>query len=306
MGRIYDALRKPEQERQQGPIVKPEPKVVVDASEPVRQEPAEPPLGAPGVALEPVVDLRPFRVQVAARPSDANGQATHPGLDLVAVADPSSPAAEHFRAIRSRVAHAFEEHGYRSLLVTSPGRGEGKSITASNLALLLATEINRRVLLIDGDLRKPAVDRLFGVRKAPGLSDIALGRVSWSQAVGEAPWNGLALLPAGTPVDNAAELLNGPVARQFFRDVRSAYDFVVIDAPPVLPIADAVVLAGLVDAVLLVARAKQTPREALVDAADALAKARLLGVVLNALPNRLLGSRRYYSYQPSRDHGSRS
>lgn len=229
-------------------------------------------------------------------PFAPNGAGVRPAAALVAVASPSSPAAEHLRAVRSRILRTFEEHGYRSLLVTSPGRAEGKSTIAANLALLLAAEINRRAILIDGDIRKPSVDRFFGVPSTPGLSDVALGRVLWPQVTSQAPWNGLTVLPAGSRVDTATELLNGPAARQFLRDVRAAYDFVVIDGPPVLPVADAVVLAGLVDAVLLVARAEQTPREALAEAVDALAKARLVGVVLNALPRRPLTSYRTSYY----------
>lgn len=297
MGKIYDALRRAEQKRQAGPAGWPEPTVVVDASQPVSAEPAEGLLGPARGAHRPAADpgtLRPL--EVAAPTPDAVGATARATCSLVALTDPSSPAAEHLRAIRSRVLRVCEEGGHRSLLISSPGRGEGKSAVASNLALLLAAEINRRVLIVDGDLRKPSLASLFEVSRTPGLSDVALGRIPWRQAIAQAPWNGLAVLPAGARVDNASELLNGPVARQFFHEVRNAYDFVVVDAPPVLPVADAVVLAGVVDAVLLVARTGQTPREALVDAVDALAKTRLLGVVLNALPSSPLVRQGYYSY----------
>jgi capsular exopolysaccharide synthesis family protein len=293
MGRIYDVLRRAEQERR-GQVAgagKPEPAVVLDLPEPVRSE-----------LVEPTFDV----ATGPAEPSAASGAlpvgelSTTPEVcplpELVCVAAPSSPAAEHLRTIRSRLLGVFKEHGYRSLLVTSPGRGDGKTLTASNLALLLAAEIGRRVLLVDGDLRKPAVHRLFGVTQAPGLSDVALGRVGWTNVVVQAPWNGLSVVPAGTPVGSTAELLNGPAAREFFQEARAAFDFVVIDAPPVLPVADAMVLADLADAVLLVARTERTPRQAILDALDALAGTTLLGVVLNALPTRSLVNRSYYSY----------
>lgn len=326
MGRIYDALRRAEQERQRGVAARPEPAVVVDTSERLGPEPvadhldgrSDQPAANPfpdpveGTPAEPAgFGVEASRGELhavpahdwAALPTDAALPARDAGTHvaprvpgLIAVADPSSPAAERLRAIRSRILRLFEEHGYRSLLITSPGRGEGKSTTAANLALLLAAEINRRVLLVDGDLRKPALNRLFGIAQAPGLSDVVHGRTLWPQVIARAPWNDLAVMPAGPRVESATELLNGPAARQFFRDVRAAYDFVVIDAPPVLPVADAVVLAGLVDCTLLVVRAGYTPREAVGESLDALARTRLLGVVLNAVPDQPLARRSYYAY----------
>jgi capsular exopolysaccharide synthesis family protein len=182
------------------------------------------------------------------------------------------------------------------LLVTSPSRGDGKTTTAANLALLLATEIDRRVLLVDGDLRKPAVGTLFGARPAPGLSDVALGRAEWRDIVRSAPWNGLAVLPSGSLIARPTEALNGSRTRTFFDQVKSDYDYVVVDAPPVLPIADAMVLAGLVDAVLLVVRAGKTNRDSVLEAVDALGKANLIGVALNAVPAQPFGGSRYYAY----------
>lgn len=297
MGRIYDALQRAERERRRGSVDTPEPTVAVGVPQPVDAQPGARPVGTVPPVTQAAADAVSLAPPAAAGPAgSAPAASVRPAYGLVALADPLSPAAEHLRAIRSRVLRTFEETGHRSLLVTSPGRSDGKSTVASNLALLLAAEINRRVLLVDGDLRKPAVARLFGVSPSPGLSDVALGRIPWRQVVVQAPWNGLAVLPAGTLLVNTTELLNGPVVRQFFQEVRNAYDFVVVDAPPVLAVSDATVLATAVDAVLLVTRAGRTPREALTDATEALAKARVLGVVLNALPDRPLTRRKYYTY----------
>lgn len=285
MGRIYDALRRAEEDRRQREASGRSEPVVVGLPDFERVEPVE------GRAEPAVVVAEPAGTTEAIPKLELEAPA-----ELVAIRDPQSPAAEHLRAIRARVLRTFEERGYRSLLVSSPGRGEGKSTTAANLALLLAAEIDRRVLLVDADLRKPAVSRLFGLPEGPGLAEVALGRVAWPQVVRRAPWNGLAVLPAGGRATAAAELLNSPAARQFLQEARAAYDFVVIDTAPVLPVADAVVLARLVDATLLVARARRTPLEALVASAEALGKATLLGVVLNALPESALGQRGYATY----------
>lgn len=283
MGRIYDALRRAEQDRRlPAGESRPEPAVLVDVA--AVENGRKDPVLAPESNGTPVERL----------PGAAT--ATLPPATLVAVTDPGSPPAEHLRAVKSRLVRLFDDEGYRSLLITSPGRGDGKSLTAANLALLLAAEVGRRALLVDADLRKPALHRLFGLPQGPGLGEVAAGRVRWRDALLETPWNGLALLPAGGGAGSPAELLNSPASKAFFADVRSAFDFVVVDAPPVLPVADAAVVASLVDAVLLVVRHEQTPRTAVPAAVEALQKFRLVGMVLNGLPESHLGGRHYYSY----------
>lgn len=293
MGRIYDALRRAEQERRLGISARTEPSVLVDDTVEGRVEPAGEPR-ANGSGRKGAEHALPNRTVAA--PLDIRPSAVEPPALLVALTAPTSPACEHLRAIRSRLVRSLSEARHGTLLVTSPGRGDGKTTTAANLALLLATEIDRRVLLVDGDLRKPAVATLFGVHAAPGLSDVALGDAEWRDTVRPAPWNGLAVLPSGSLITRPTEALNGPRARAFFEQVKGEYDYVVVDAPPVLAVADAMVLAGLVDAVLLVVRAGKTNRDAVLEAVDALGKANLIGVALNAVPAQPFGGSRYYAY----------
>ncbi len=296
MGRIYDALRRAEQERRLGIPARPEPSVVVDDTMDARVESAGDAARAHanGAETNGVEHTRAERVAVL--PLDIRPSAVEPPASLVALTAPGSPACEHLRALRSRIVRLFRETGYRTLLVTSPSHGNGKSTLAANLALLLATEIDRRVLLVDGDLRKPAVGGLFSVPGAPGLADVALGDGEWRDAVTPGRWNGLRILPSGSLIARPTEALNGSRTRAFFEEVKSEYDYVVVDAPPVLPIADAMVLAGLVDAVLLVVRAGKTNRDSVLEAVDALGKANLIGVALNAVPAQPFGGSRYYAY----------
>ncbi|HEY8432358.1 MAG TPA: CpsD/CapB family tyrosine-protein kinase [Sandaracinaceae bacterium] len=291
MGRIYDALRKAEQERRQrgGAATRTEPTLILDEELPGSGARVEPLFGDDGARAEPVIEP----------PTIAAPSATalvEPGAELVAVSDPASPAAEYLRAVKARIARTLAEQGHRSLLVTSPGRGDGKTFVASNLALLLAAEVGTRVLLVDADLRRPRLHTLFGATRSPGLSEIGDGRLDWWTAVVTAPWNGLQVMPAGGPTSRPAETLNTPAARGFFAAAREAYDYVIIDAPPVLPVADAAVLAGHLDAVVMVTRQDHTPRQALVAAGEALARAHVLGVVLNAMEGRGPLRRSYYEY----------
>jgi protein-tyrosine kinase len=294
MGRIYDALQKAEGERQAGDGGRTDPTVVVDLGTPVGGEPlvfaangrqAAPATERPDPSPAPVV-----RAPVGERPP------SRPEAEsLVAVTAPGSIGAERIRTIRSRVVRAFQSRGHRSLLVTSAGRGDGKSFIASNLALMLAAEAGRRVLLVDADLRKPSVARLFGLAGRAGLPEVLGGQIGWREAVQPAPWHDLGLLASRTRVQGAAEALGTPAMGQFVREARAEYDAVIVDAPPVLPVADSLVLAPLLDAVLLVARAGHTPRDAFLDATRALADVDLLGVVVNALPDPV-GRGDYYYY----------
>lgn len=286
MGKIYEAARRGEASRvRRDPDGLGEPAVVLDLTAAVGREPS-------------IVQTDRATADEAGPTVSGGGReaARAPDPCLVAITDPGSRAAEELRAVRSAARLALESRGLRTLLVTSPGRGEGKSLVSANLALLLAAEIGRRALLVDADLRKPTAARLLGVRATPGLCEVARPEIPWRDAVVRAPWNELDVIPAGSRTGKASELLGGPGMRAFLAEVREVYDFVVIDAPPVLPVTDAMVLGGLADAVLIVARAEWTPRDALVEAIRRLGAAAILGVVLNAVPDDPFVRRDYYTY----------
>src|SRR5687767_3433923 len=139
-----------------------------------------------------------------------------PTLDprLVAAITPQAPAAERYRLLRTRIKRAENGRSLRALVVTSPSKGDGKSLTAANLALTMAQEFHQRVLLIDADLRRPSVARMFGLSDGPGLSEILMGAADLEAALVHLPDQRLTVLPAGTPAVQPAELLGSASMRR--------------------------------------------------------------------------------------------
>ena len=200
---------------------------------------------------------------------------------LVAALAPKSFAAEQYRSLRTRLAHAEDAGALRTVLITSPQKGEGKSVTAANLALTMAQELQRRVVLVEADLRKPSLRHLFGLPPGPGLSEYLSGAVELKDALRFVPEHNLTLLPAGAAPLNPAELLGSIAMRRMLDHLRTRFDRVILDTPPVLPLADVAILAPLVDGSLMVVRAGVTPKPAIENALRAFDSSRLLGVVLN-------------------------
>lgn len=200
---------------------------------------------------------------------------------LVAGLSPKSPAAEQYRALRTRLAHVEGAHNQRTLLITSPQKGEGKSVTSANLALTMAQELHRHVVIVEADLRKPSMQRLFGLPPGPGLTEYLSGAAELNDVMKFLPDYQLTVIPAGMTATNPAELLGSTGMRRLLDQLRTRFDRVILDTPPVLPLADVAVLAPMVDGTLLVVRAGVTPKPAIENALRAFDSSRLLGVVLN-------------------------
>jgi Mrp family chromosome partitioning ATPase len=189
---------------------------------------------------------------------------------LIAALSANAAAAEQYRALRTRILHADTGRPTNVILLTSPARGDGRSLTAGNLSLTMAQELDRRVCLVDADLRHPLQHRLFGLPAAPGLADVLV-----------IPDYQITLLPAGLTAAHPAELLGTTVMRRVVDTLRTRFERIVIDAPPALPLADVGILTPLVDSVLLIVRAGVTPKPAIHDAVAAMDELKLLGMVLN-------------------------
>jgi capsular exopolysaccharide synthesis family protein len=200
---------------------------------------------------------------------------------LVAGLAPKSLAAEQYRALRTRLSHAEGSSALRTVLVTSPQKGEGKSVTAANLALTMAQEMQRRVVLLEADLRKPSLQQLFGLPAGPGLAEFLSGACELEDAMKFLPDFNLTVIAAGAAPTNPAELLGSTAMRRLLDQLRTRFDRVILDTPPVLPLADVAVLAPIVDGALLVVRAGVTPKPAIENALRAFDSSRLLGIVLN-------------------------
>lgn len=199
----------------------------------------------------------------------------------VVVRSPRSPAAEAYRALRANLQFASLDRDLRTVLITSAGQGDGKTTVAANLGVALA-EGGKHVLLVDADLRRPSVHRLFELPPAPGLSNALLHEEGELPVVATTV-PGLSILAAGDPPPNPGEFVASPRLGRLLARARSSFDVVLIDTPPVSLVADAAVLAPSVDGVLLVVSAGRTKRDLVRRAKDQLEKvgARLLGVVLN-------------------------
>jgi len=200
---------------------------------------------------------------------------------LVMAAEDGGVAAEQYRALRTRMLHAETGASVNTVLITSPGRGDGRSLTVANLGLTMAQEPQRRICVVDADMRDPTQDRLFGLPATPGLADVLAGNASLDEALVAVEDYGITVLPAGTASAHPAELLGTTAMRRTMDALRSRFDCVVIDAPAALPLADVGILTPLVDSVVMVVRAGVTEKPAIHDAIASIDRAKLLGIVLN-------------------------
>ena len=205
------------------------------------------------------------------------------GLDerLVAALAPQSLAAEQYRLLRTRVTQAENGKAFRAIVVTSPAKGDGKSLTAANLALTMAQEFQQRVLLVDADLRRPSIHDLFGIPETPGLTGVLMGGATVDDALVPIPDQRLTVMPCGTIPSHPAELLASSAMRRLLDTLRTRFDRVILDMPPVEPLADVSITAAMVDGVLLVVRAGMTPKPAIERALSGLEPDKVLGLVFN-------------------------
>ena len=215
---------------------------------------------------------------------------------LVAALAPQSLAAEQYRSLRTRIKRAEGNRALRALVITSPNKGDGKSLTAANLAITMAQEFQQRVLLVDADLRRPTVHRLFGVPEAPGLADVLMGAAELDQALLHVPDHNLTLLPAGSVPSHPAELLGSASMRRVLDSLRTRFDRILIDMPPVAPLADLHIVAPMADAVLMIVRAGVTPKPAIERALSGLDISKVLGLVLNEAGSNGADTRAYEGY----------
>ncbi len=217
------------------------------------------------------------------------------GMNLPAVKDRRGAVAEAFRTMRATLAMISGREKHRVFLITSAIPGEGKTFTSSNFAATLAQQ-GFRVLLIDADLRKPSVSKLFFNKNLqPGLSEVLMGSCPVGEAIVETGIEKLSMLPAGGIAPNPSELLAQPAFGELIDKLRGEYDRIVIDSSPVLAVRDPLLLAKSVDASCLIVRAGHSPAKATIQAVRLLADAETpaSGVVLNSVRQ---GSSAYYAY----------
>ncbi len=218
---------------------------------------------------------------------------------LIVAESPHGVLAEAYRTLRTNLRFANLERPVRTLAITSSVMGEGKTLTIGNLAAVYAQQ-GDRVLLVDADLRRPSTHALLGNKASPGLSDVLQGRMPWRDAVRESGVAGFSVLHAGAKPANPGALLDSERMTALIEEVKAAYDFVMFDVPPILAVTDAAAFFRMLDGVLLLARDKTCPLEAVLDARDQIRRvgANLIGALFNGFDARgaSRGGYGYYGY----------
>jgi len=188
---------------------------------------------------------------------------------------------EQFRALRAKLDDYFEKEGGRALAITSAIAEEGKSVTCLHLAMNIGSTRQKKVLLLDTDMRKSSIALRMNLEPAPGLSEFLSGKAKVKEILRNSQVPGLHVIPAGSESHSTADMLSGEQFRSFLKSVRETFDVIILDTPPVLPVADALSLRDQVDRFLLVFRAGFTPYPMLRQAIEEIGEQKVLGVVIN-------------------------
>ena len=233
-------------------------------------------VGAPALAHVPRFSARQLRR--LRRSGEAMSEA------IVCHHAPRSAESEMYRMARTALLLATGKGGGKTILITSPQPGDGKSTTIGNLAVVLA-QTGRRVLLIDADLRRPVVAKNFGIEKTVGLADVLQGDATINEAVDPSGVENLTLMTAGSPTGSPAELLEGASLGATLRRLEQDYDVILVDAPPVLAVSDPIIVSSHADAVLLTVRVRKNGRRIVEQAVKVLRDnaVDLVGVVVNGV-----------------------
>jgi capsular exopolysaccharide synthesis family protein len=215
--------------------------------------------------------------------------------DLIALHSPKSTTSESFRGIRTGIIFSSADQPPQILLVTSAGPAEGKTFNAVNLAVIMANA-GSKVLLMDCDMRKPRIHKIFGVQRDTGLSNIQVGTGEFNNLVIASAVDNLDVLPVGPIPPNPSEILGSKKMGSLIKELKEKYDRIIMDSPPVTAVTDAVLLAPITDGVLLIIRANETPRQIIQNGIDHLksVNAHILGGILNGIQT---GRDSYYYYQ---------
>jgi capsular exopolysaccharide synthesis family protein len=223
-----------------------------------------------------------------------------PELDLIVHRNPKSAVAESCRAVRTNLLFASADRALKTIMLTSPGPKEGKTTTAVSVAIAMA-QAGARVLIVDTDMRRPRLHRIFGVPGGDGITSVLLGSGNIDEVIKATEVPDLSVLPCGPIPPNPAELCQGERFRALLAELGQRFDRVILDSPPVMVVTDAVVLSTVVDGVLLVARTGQTTRGGLRETVRQLRDVE--GVVLGCVLNDMDLERRGYGYYRYRRYG---
>lgn len=270
MAKVYEALRKAEEERKRR---------AGDESSPVAPLDAPPtPARAPVEKAERQPLWKRMTPSLRRRHRETAGEINKRRISML---QPDSYVAEQFRSLRGRIDAIAAQRPIRTLVVSSPMAGEGKTTAAINLATVTSMSVGRRVLLVDCDMRRPRVHQSLGLRPEAGLAEVLTGLVSVGDAIMKVEGMNLEVLAVRGRPSNPSELLGSPSMRELVKEVADRYDMVILDTPAALGVPDAKAVAELSDGIVLVIRADVTSQQDVEAALELLDRNRLLGIVLN-------------------------
>jgi capsular exopolysaccharide synthesis family protein len=224
------------------------------------------------------------------------GTGENAGARFLGTRDMPPLAVEQYRRLAATLHHLQSERGIKVVMITSALSGEGKSLTSTNLALTLSQSYRRRVLLIDGDLRRPSIHQIFEVQNSQGLSEGIKSESEEKLSITEI-FENLSILTAGKPDPDPMSSLTSERMRRIVAEARMKFDWVIIDTPPVALLPDAGLLAAIAEAAVLVVGAARTPFDIIQRTVDTIGRDKIMGVVLNrAETTKFKGGKQYEAY----------
>ncbi|WP_241665168.1 CpsD/CapB family tyrosine-protein kinase [Peribacillus simplex] len=216
-------------------------------------------------------------------------------VNLIAQTNPKSPITEQYRLIRTNIQFSSVDKEIKTIVVTSAEPNDGKSTTAANLAIVLAQE-EKKVLIVDADLRKPSVHYAFNLSNIHGLTSVLTKKMDLKKAILKTNVSNLDILTSGPIPPNPSELLNSKAIETAIKELKGIYDYIIFDTPPVLVVTDSQIVANKCDGVIMVVASGKTNKQSAVKAKELLEKTNtaLLGVVLNGIKS---DTSNYYYHQ---------
>jgi non-specific protein-tyrosine kinase len=195
--------------------------------------------------------------------------------------------ADRLKILRTQILNKMSEEGKNTLMITSANPGEGKTLTAINLAISFSHQFNKTVLLVDSDIKKPTIHKYLGLENGPGLADCLVEKNSITDGLVNPGMDRIVILRGGSPRTNSAELLGSKKMIALLKEMKERYPerFIIFDAPPVLTSADPLVLANQVDGILLVVEAEKTTREDVLKVLEMMQDKPFIGTVFNKSPD---------------------
>lgn len=269
MAKVYEALRRAEEERKRRAGDEASPAAPLDV----------PP--APPAVRTPKADREPFWTRITSLRRRSRETTTDVNKRRITILQPDSYVAEQFRSLRGRIDALASQRKVQTLVVSSPLAGEGKTTAAINLAAVTSMSVGRRVLLMDCDLRKPKVHQALGLQPDAGIAEVLTDEVSLDEAVHKVDGMNLEVLAVRGRPTNPSELLSSPRMAELVDEVSQRYDRVILDTPAALGVPETKGLAELCDGIVMVVRADYTSQQDVEAALEILDRSKLLGLVLN-------------------------